>query len=52
MEQEKANVMAQAGVPGIKRLLQAVYKPVAADTPFKERLLKRLRKEIGGKRWS
>jgi len=29
----------------IRRLLQAVYKPVVADPEFKERLLRCLRKE-------
>jgi len=34
-------------VSTIRRLLQAVYKPVAASPEFKERLLKRLLGEVG-----
>ena len=31
----------------IRRLLQAVYKPVVADPEFKERLLRLLLSEVG-----
>ncbi len=36
-------------VSDIGRLLQAVYKPVAASPEFKERLLKRLLERIKGR---
>ena len=45
MELERAK--AQSEVRDIKRLLQAACRPVVADALFRERLLKRLRKEIG-----
>lgn len=42
--------MRLAKASDIRKLLQAVYKPVAASPEFKARLLRRLLSEVGRRR--